>query len=78
MILFIVTEANGAKILGEAVPQLSVVLVCAPRNCSFTGNFCSNEISHKLILAEVLFENAEEAVMGKICVEFGFICCPFN
>ncbi len=46
----VVANANGFKIPGETVPQLSVVLVCASCNCSFTGSFCSNEVSHKLIL----------------------------
>ncbi len=46
----VMADANGFEIPGETVPQLSVVLVCASRNCSFTGSFCSNEVSHKLIL----------------------------
>jgi hypothetical protein len=41
-------NANGFEIPGETQP--SVVLVCASRNCSFTGSFCSNNVSHKLIL----------------------------
>ncbi len=42
-------DADGFKIPGEMVPQPSVVLVCASRNCSLTGSFCSNKVSHKLI-----------------------------
>ncbi len=46
----VMTEANGAEVLGETVPRPSMILVCASRNCSFMGSFCSDEISHKLIL----------------------------
>ncbi len=46
----VVADSNGLEIPGEMVPRPSVVLVCASRNCSFTGSFCSNEVSHKLIL----------------------------
>ncbi len=46
----ILTETNGAKVLSEVVPQPNVVLVCASCNFSFTGSFCSDEISHELIL----------------------------
>jgi hypothetical protein len=46
----VVAGSNGLKIPGETVPRLSVVLVCASRNCSFTGSFCSNKVSHELIL----------------------------
>ena len=46
----VVADSNGFKILGEAVPQPSLVLVCASRNCSFTGSFSSNKVNHELIL----------------------------
>ncbi len=46
----VVANTNGFEIPGEMVPLPSVVLVCASRNCSFTGSFCSNKVSHKLIL----------------------------
>ncbi len=42
-------NANGSEVLGESVPRLSMVLVCASRNCSFTGTHCSDEVSHELI-----------------------------
>ncbi len=45
-----VANANGSKVLGELLPQQSMVLMCVSCNCSFTGSFCSNEVSHKLIL----------------------------
>ncbi len=45
-----VADAVGFEIPGETVPGPSVVLVCASRNYSFTGSFCSNKVSHKLIL----------------------------
>ncbi len=44
----VVANSDGLKVSGEMVPRPSVVLVCASRNCSFTGSFCSNEVSHKL------------------------------
>ncbi len=37
-------------VLRYLVNRPSVVLVCASRNCSFTGSLCSNEVSHELIL----------------------------
>jgi hypothetical protein len=40
---------DGIEVLGEAIPRPSVVLVCASCNCSFTGSFSSNEVSHELI-----------------------------
>jgi hypothetical protein len=46
----VVANSNGLKVSGEMVPRPSVVLVCASRNCSFMGSFCSNKVSHKLIL----------------------------
>ncbi len=46
----IVANADGSEVLGELLPQPSVVLVCASCNCSFPGNFCSNKVSHELIL----------------------------
>jgi hypothetical protein len=46
----VVADSNGLKIPRETVPRLSMVLMCASHNCSFTGSFCSNEVSHKLIL----------------------------
>ena len=45
----VVAESNGGEVHGESLPRPSLVLVCASRNCSFTGSFCSNEVSHKLI-----------------------------
>ncbi len=45
----IVANSDGLKVSGETVPRPSVVLVCASHNCSFTGSFCSNEVSHELI-----------------------------
>ena len=42
-------DANGYEVLGESVPQRSVVLVCASRNCSFMGSLFSNEVIHELI-----------------------------
>ncbi len=45
----VVANSYGLKVSGEMVPRQSVVLVCASRNCSFTGSFCSNEVSHELI-----------------------------
>jgi hypothetical protein len=46
----VVTNSNGLEVSGEKVPRLSMVLVCASHNCSFTGSFCSNKVSHELIL----------------------------
>jgi hypothetical protein len=46
----VVADADGFEIPGETVPRPSVVLVCASCNCSFMGSFCSNKVSHKLIL----------------------------
>ncbi len=46
----IMAESDGLEVSREALPQLSLVLVCASRNCSFTRNFCSNKVSHELIL----------------------------
>ena len=45
----VMAESDGVKILGETLPGLSLVLVCASSNCSFTGSFSSNEINHELI-----------------------------
>jgi hypothetical protein len=45
----VVANSNGLKVSVETVPRPSVVLVCASRNCSFTGSFCSNGVSHELI-----------------------------
>jgi hypothetical protein len=45
----IVAESDGLEVLGETSPRPSLVLVCASRNCSFTGSFCSNDVSHELI-----------------------------
>jgi hypothetical protein len=46
----VVANSDGLEVLGEASPRPSLVLVCASRNCSLTGSFCSNEVSHVLIL----------------------------
>jgi hypothetical protein len=46
----VVANSDGLEVSGETVPQPSMVLVCASHNCSFTGSFCSNKVSHKLIL----------------------------
>ncbi len=46
----VVANSDGLKVSGETVPRPSVVLVCASHNCSFMGSFCSNEVSHELIL----------------------------
>ena len=43
-------DLDGFEILGEAVPGLSLVFVCASRNCSFTGSSISNKVDHELIL----------------------------
>jgi hypothetical protein len=45
----VVADSNGLEVLGKASPRPSLVLVCASRNCSLTGSFCSNKVSHKLI-----------------------------
>ena len=42
-------EPDGGEVLVEPSPRPSLVLVCASRNCSFTGSFSSNEINHELI-----------------------------
>ncbi len=46
----VVADSDGLEVSGEASPRPSLVLVCASRNCSLTGSFCSNEVSHELIL----------------------------
>jgi hypothetical protein len=46
----VVADSNGLEVLGKALPRPSLVLVCASRNCSLMGSFCSNEASHELIL----------------------------
>ncbi len=46
----VVADSDGLKVSGEAWPQPSLDLVCASRNCSLTGSFCSNKVSHELIL----------------------------
>jgi hypothetical protein len=38
----VIADADGSKVFGEPVPQLSVVLVCASCNCSFAGSFSRN------------------------------------
>ena len=45
----VVADSDGLEVSGEASPRPSLVLVCASRNCSLTGSFCSNEVSHELI-----------------------------
>jgi hypothetical protein len=45
-----VAISDGFEILGEPVPQPSLVLVCVSRNCSLIGSFSSNEVNHELIL----------------------------
>ena len=45
----VVADSNGLEVSGEALPRLSLVLVCASRNCSLAGSFCSNEVGHELI-----------------------------
>ena len=42
-------ESNGVEVLVEPSPRPSLVLVCASRNCSFTGSLSSNEVNHELI-----------------------------
>jgi hypothetical protein len=72
-------NANGSKVLGESLPQPVVVCVCASHNCSFTGSFCSNKISHALIsLESMLFENTVEAARGKLYGGFVLVCCHFD
>jgi hypothetical protein len=39
----VVAESDGIKVSGEASPRPSLVLMCASRNCSFTGCFCNND-----------------------------------
>ena len=46
----VVAESNGVEIHRESLPQPSLVFVCASRNCSLTSSFCSNKVSHELIL----------------------------
>ncbi len=46
----VVAESDGGEVHGELSPRPSLVLVCVSRNCSFTGSFLSNEVSHELIL----------------------------
>jgi hypothetical protein len=45
----VVADTDRSEVLGKTVTQPSVVVVCASCNCSFTGSFSSNEVSHKLI-----------------------------
>jgi hypothetical protein len=44
----VVANSDGLEVSREASPRPSLVLVCASRNCSLTGSFCSNEVSHEL------------------------------
>jgi hypothetical protein len=46
----VMVDSDGSEVLGETVPQPSIIVVCASRNCFFTGSFISNKVSHKLIL----------------------------
>ena len=46
----VVAESDGVEIHGELSPRPSLVVMCASRNCSFTGSFCSNKVGHELIL----------------------------
>jgi len=45
----VVGEADGVEVEAEAFPRPRSVVVCASRNCSFTGSFSSDEVSHELI-----------------------------
>ena len=48
----VLANSAGIETLGEAVPQPSLIPVCASRNCSFMGSFSSNKVNHELILLD--------------------------